>query len=180
MRFVPHRVLSLTLICGLLAGCGDTADTGPLPPPATLTRDAVGHYCGMLVTHHEGPKGQIFVAGQDQPIWFSSVRDTIAFTLLPEETAKVRVIYVNDMARADDWASPGPGTWMDAREAHFVIGSSRTGGMGAQEAVPFSRRTAARAFVEQYGGQIVKLTEIPEDYVLGDAWDNPEKGGRPL
>lgn len=149
----------------------------PPPPPAELTREAVGHYCGMTVADHPGPKGQIFVKGRAEPLWFSSVRDTVAFTLLPEETDEIRAIYVNDMARATDWASPEPGAWISARQAYYVIGSARRGGMGALEAIPFSSKAAAAKFAREHGGRVVPFEGIPRDYILGDAEGPAEDHG---
>src|SRR5690606_12064550 len=102
-----------------------------------------------------------------QPIWFSSVRDTIAFTRLPEEPRDITAIYVNDMARATQWEQPEPGAWVDAREAWFVIESEMRGGMGAPEAAPFSDKGAAEAFRAKHSGRVVRLAEIPDRYVLG-------------
>lgn len=163
------RTVVLLGVLGLVA-CGEAPSPETPPPPARLTRMAIGHYCGMIVADHAGPKGQIFVHGREEPLWFSSVRDTIAFTMLPEETAAIRIIYVNDMARAETWSAPGPQSWMNAQDALYVIGSVRRGGMGAQEAVPFSSRDAAEDFARAHGGRIVRFKEIPQDYVLGDAW----------
>lgn len=160
--------LLLGMLSLVIAAC--TAERQePPPPPAELTREAVGHYCGMTVADHPGPKGQIFVKGREEPIWFSSVRDTVAFTLLPEETDEIRAIYVSDMARATDWALPEPGPWISARQAHYVIGSARRGGMGALEAIPFSSKDAAEKFTREHGGRVVSFEEIPHDYILGDA-----------
>ena len=39
--------------------------------------------------------------------------------------------------------SPAPNNWVEAKQALFVIGSRIKGGMGADEAVPFSDRAAA-------------------------------------
>lgn len=156
--------LALVLLT-LLAAC-EEPPAAP-PPPASLTQEAVGHYCGMTVAAHAGPKGQIHVAGRAQPYWFTSVRDTKAFTLLPEEPKDLAAIYVTDMSGVRNWREPGP--WIDARQAHYVIGSSQTGGMGAPEAVPFSDRTAAEAFAAGHGGRIVGWAAIPADYVLGPA-----------
>ena len=129
--------------------------------------EATGHYCGMLVAAHEGPKGQIHLASRAQPVWFSSVRDTIAFTRLPEEPRDIVAIYVNDMARAKIWEQPEAGAWVDARVAWFVIESAMRGGMGAPEAVPFSAPDAANAFRIRHGGRVVRLDGIPDAYVLG-------------
>ena len=153
-------------VCGLLLiGC--EAQSPAKPAPKELTRESAGHYCQMTVLDHPGPKGQIFVGDLKQPIWFSSVRDTIAFTRLREERKDIRAIYVNDMARAETWESPGPGTWIGAEDAAYVIGSDARGGMGAREVVPFGDRVAAERFAAERGGRIVAWRDVPTDYVLG-------------
>lgn len=160
-------VLTVVLLGGLLAGCGEQEAAKPLPLPHTLTSTAVGKYCGMTLVEHPGPKGQILLAGQAAPIWFSSARDAVAFTLLPEEAKDIRAIYVSDMAKAPSWMDPGADNWVEARSAVFVIGSAMRGGMGAEETVPFSDRGAAGRFVTEHGGRLATLAEIPRDYVLG-------------
>lgn len=150
-----------------LAACGESRDSADLPSPQEPTREAVGHYCGMIVVDHAGPKGQIFLEGEPKPIWFSSVRDTLAFTMLPEEPKTVVAIYVNDMAKVKTWDQPEPGTWLDATKAVFVVGSDARGGMGALETVPFSTKEAAERFRSVHGGSIYAFSEIPERFVLG-------------
>lgn len=170
---VPWRTLRSTAICAIaavsvaLAGCGKEAAPPPAPLPDEVSYAAIGHYCGMPLADHEGPKGQIHLKGQVEPVWFSSVRDTIAFTRLPEEPRDITAIYVNDMGRAKSWAHPEPGSWTDARKAWFVIDSEARGGMGAPEAVPFSDKAAAEAFQALHHGRVLRLTEIPDNYVLG-------------
>jgi len=149
-----------------LAGCNDQQTAGAPPPPQELTADAIGHYCGMNVLEHTGPKGQIILASRKEPVWFSSARDAISFTMLPEEPKDVRAIYVSDMAKAPNWEKPGTTNWVDARKAFFVIGSRMKGGMGADEAVPFSAREAAETFASENGGRVLAFAEVPEDYVL--------------
>ena len=161
------RFILLALAAGLLAACDAEPEAAAPAAPVEVTAEATGRYCGMLLADHEGPKGQIHLAGRDEPIWFSSVRDTIAFTRLPEEPKNIAAIYVNDMGVARNWRQPEPGTWTEAREAWFVIASSRRGGMGAPEAVPFSDKAAAEAFRIAHGGQVVRFDDIREDYVLG-------------
>jgi copper chaperone NosL len=120
----------------------------------------------MNVLEHAGPKGQIILASRTDPIWFSSARDAIAFTMLPEEPKDIRAIYVSDMAKAPSWEDPGANNWIDARQALFVIGSRVKGGMGAPETVPFSSRAAADKFAGENGGQVVTFDDVPRDYVL--------------
>ena len=156
----------------LLAACHDDGRNAPVPPPQAITDSAVAQFCGMSLTEHPGPKGQVFLRGDSKPLWFSSVRDTVAYTMLPEMPKSVAVIYVTDMARTTEWNHPLNGPWVNARKAVFVIGSNRQGGMGADEAVPFSDPTAAQRFVESYGGHIVSFAHIPQSYVLGSAGDH--------
>ncbi len=161
------RTAMIALAAGLVAACGAEQTAEAPPPPVEVSDEATGHYCGMLVSTHEGPKGQIHLKSRDEPVWFTSVRDTVAFTRLPEEPRDIAAIYVNDMATAQSWSHPEEGTWMDAGEAWFVIESERRGGMGAPEAVPFSNEAAADAFRAAHGGRLVRFDEIPDDYVLG-------------
>lgn len=150
----------------LLGACGEEASVAELPPPQEVTGDAIGHYCGMALDEHPGPKAQLFLTDRKEPIWFSSVRDAFAFTMLPEEPKNVSVIYVNDMGRAKSWDRPEPGTWIDAKEAFFVINSGRQGGMGGQEAVPFGSEADAKTFAAENGGEVVAFAEVPRSYIL--------------
>lgn len=149
-----------------LTACSDERGSAAIPPPAEVA-DAIGHYCGMQLTEHAGPKGQIHLEKGLAPVWFSSVRDTIAFMRLPEEPRDIVVVYVNDMARAKNWDQPEDGTWVEIDSAWFVIGSDRLGGMGAREAIPFGEEGAAQAFWAEHGGRVVRLEDIPDEYVFG-------------
>ena len=169
-----QTLLRGVLAAGLLLGACDGAEQqAAKPAPQELTREAIGHYCNMIVADHHGPKAQLFLKDSAEPIWFSSVRDAIAFTLLPDEPKAIAAIYVNDMGRAT-WAAPEPGTWIEAAGAHYVIDSDRRGGMGAREAVPFAEQAAADQFVALHGGRVVTLGDVPDDYVLSAEPDSME------
>jgi copper chaperone NosL len=171
------RTLALALAGSLLiGGCDEAKQSGAPPPPHTLTAAAVGTYCGMTLVEHAGPKGQILLARSAEPLWFSSARDAIAFTLLPEEAKDVRAIYVSDMGRAARWEDPGADNWTDATRAVYVIGSARRGGMGAEETIPFADPAAARRFAAEHGGEVVAFADIPRSYVLGST--EPGQGER--
>lgn len=150
-----------------LAGCNDQKAAEAPPPAHEMTATAIGHYCGMNVMEHTGPKGQIILTSRKEPVWFSSARDAISFTMLPEEPKDIRAIYVSDMAKAPSWDKPGTNNWVDAKQASFVIGSRMKGGMGGDEAVPFSDRSSAEKFAAENGGRVVGFAEVPKDYVLG-------------
>jgi copper chaperone NosL len=176
MKLPPLIVIAFGLALAACSGSGEEETAAP--PPAQVTADATGHYCGMLLAEHEGPKGQIHLKSGAEPVWFSSVRDTIAFMRLPEEPDDIAAIYVNDMSGEPDWSMASPGPWIDAREAWFVVGSARSGGMGAPEAVPFGTEPAARAFAAEHGGEVRRLDAVPTDYVLGPT-ETPADGSAP-
>jgi len=129
-----------------------------LPAAIEMSAEAVGFYCQMDLLNHDGPKGQIHLAGMPAPIFFSQVKDTIAYLHMPEQSHAVQVAYVQDMADARSWAQPGP--WIMAKDALYVIGSDKMGGMDAPEFVPFSDETAAAAFIAEHGGTLVQFNDI--------------------
>lgn len=150
----------------LLAACKEDVvqDTSPVP----LTVEAVGHFCQMNLFEHEGPKAQAHLGGLPQmPLFFSQVRDVVAYIRLPEQTHETLAIWVNDMGAPDaTWAEPGVENWISASDAVFVVGSRVVGGMGAPELVPFSDPQMAATFAKANGGQVMRLDEIPDDAVL--------------
>jgi copper chaperone NosL len=172
-------LLAVALVALPLIACHDDSKSAALPAPAEPTAESVAHFCDMAVLEHPGPKGQIFLAGQSAPIWFSSVRDTFAFTMLPEEPKSIVAIYVNDMAKATDWRHPQAGDWVEARAAWFVLDSDYHGGMGGREAVPFSDETLAQGFVAAHGGRLARFAQVPESYVLGGDAEAPQQAAKP-
>jgi copper chaperone NosL len=163
---VRALALAAVVFALLLAGGCDEREAAEVPPPRTMTAEAVGNYCGMNVLEHPGPKGQIILESVLEPLWFSSARDTFAFTMLPEEPKDIRAIYVSDMGRAESWEAPGADNWVEARQALFVVGSRVRGGMGADEVVPFSERAAADRFAAENGGRVVGFDDVSPDDVL--------------
>lgn len=160
-------LLALPLAVALiLAAC--SKEDAAAPSPLTLASDATGHYCGMLLSEHTGPKGQILLSG-GKPVWFTSVRDTFTFLRLPEEPKDVAAVYVSDMGAAPSWEKPGDDNWIAAAEAVYVIESDREGGMGGAEAVPFGKQDAAAAFVAAHGGKIVDFAAAQAALAAGAA-----------
>ena len=166
--------LALALL--LLAGCGE--EEAALPGPVRLTAEAVGHYCMMTVLDHEGPKAQIHLDGIPEPIFFTQVRDALAYAKGPERSAELRAIYVSDMGAAPSWAEPGPDNWVLAQGASFVVGGDIRGGMGAPEIVPFSSAEAAARFAARHGGKVRAFADIPDDVVLAPVEIDLAEGGR--
>lgn len=134
----------------------------------SLTEEAVGHYCQMNLLEHDGPKAQAHLAGlPGAPLFFSQVRDVVAFLRMPEQSHEVLTVWVNDMGAPEaKWDSPGPTNWITAKEAIYVVGASVVGGMGAPEIVPFSAQEEATAFAQINGGKVMRLDDIPDSAVL--------------
>jgi len=160
IKMYKFAVLFLPLF---LTAC-EKSSSMEAPVAQSLTGEANGYYCLMTVVNHSGPKGQI-ILDNGKILWFTSVRDTISFTLSPEEPKNISAIYVNDMADAS-WDKPGLDNWIDAHNAWYVLGSKKTGGMGAPEAVPFSIKTKATSFAKKHGGTIHKLDTVPKEYIV--------------
>ena len=172
------RVALVLAACLLaLAGCKEEKAAQDIAPK-DMNAQTLGHYCQMNLLEHPGPKAQVHLEGMPAPLFFSQVRDAIAYQRMPEQDAAIEVIYVSDMGRAHSWDNPGVDNWIAAHEAFYVVGSDATGGMGASELVPFARREAADSFARQRGGRIATLEEIADTEVLapaGGATKDPEK-----
>ncbi|CDX16343.1 Nitrous oxide reductase accessory protein NosL (Required for nitrous oxide reduction) [Mesorhizobium sp. ORS 3324] len=172
MRATVLGTLVAAVLSILLAGCNQDIAGQPQPPPQEPTATSVAYFCSMGLLEHGGPKGQAFRAGKSEPVWFSSVRDAVAFSMLPGEPKDVVAIYVNDMAKVRNWDHPEAGAWVEARDAWYVIGSDYNAGMGGKEAVPFSDEKVAQSFAAAHGGTVMRFNEIPEKYILeSDAGD---------
>ncbi|HEU4804594.1 MAG TPA: nitrous oxide reductase accessory protein NosL, partial [Nitrobacter sp.] len=56
---MKRSIFAIVLLVPLaLLGCDDKP-AARLPSPHSLTAELIGHYCGMNVLEHPGPKGQI-------------------------------------------------------------------------------------------------------------------------
>ena len=166
IRVTVLGALVAAVLAMLLAGCNQDIAGLPKPPPQEPTATSDAYFCSMGLLEHGGPKAQAFRVGKSEPLWFSSVRDAVAFSILPGEPKDVVAIYVNDMAKARNWNRPEAGAWVEAHDAWYAIGSDYNAGMGGREAVPFSDERAARSFTAAHGGTIVRFKQIPESYIL--------------
>lgn len=164
MKMLVTTIASLALM--ILSGCNEDSADLILPQAVPLTEEAAGHYCQMVILEHQGPKAQVHLSGYPAPLWFSQVRDGLAYIISPEQEAEVLVLYVNDMGKAISWDTPGPDNWIMAKDAYFVVGSDAIGGMGAPEIAPFGTVEQAQEFAQEHGGEVMRLDEIPSQAVL--------------
>lgn len=160
------RLAAILLLLAAVSGCQSGDISSPVPAPAILDEEAVGYYDQMIVMDHSGPRAQVHLAGTPAPLWFSSVRDGLAYLKSPERPAPVVIAYVNDVGLSQGWDDMGAGNWIDAAKAYFVVGSDAAGGMGAPEFVPFGDEDKARSFALERGGEILKLADITAEMVL--------------
>lgn len=169
---MPFRMTLLALVL-LLSGCSrePVQVAGPREPgPATT-----GYYCRMTLAEHKGPKGQILPKGWKDPLWFSSVRD--ALTYVEQDIVSERELagfWVNDMGQGT-WEKPAAGAWVSAKDAWYVIGSTKTSGMGGGEAVPFKERATAQTFAKSNGGQVADYASARK--AMAEAQTAPDTQG---
>lgn len=161
MRMLFAGALALVL----LGACRE--ELAEAPAPVDLTEEAVSHFCQMNVLSHEGPKGQIHLEGYPAPLFFSQVRDMVAYLKAPERDARILASYVTDMGDARVWDAPQTGRWMAADAALYVVDADVRGGMGAPEIVPFAGESEAMAFIDRHGGRVAALADIPDAAVFG-------------
>jgi copper chaperone NosL len=156
------------LLILVLTACNNSS-TQKTYTPHTVTRDDIGYYCNMIVEDHAGPKGQILLTNTEKAIWFTSIRDAIAFAMLPDEPKNIASFFVTAMDETE-WDHPEKQTssWIYAQSAWYVINSEQRGGMGQREVIPFKQQQSASDFVETHGGEIVSYIEIPRNYILGN------------
>lgn len=148
-----------------LAACAPAGSDEP-PLPVAMTEATLGHYCQMNLLEHPGPKAQVHLVGVSEPVFFSQVRDAIAYQRMPEQSHAIRAIYVSDMGDAPSWEEPGADNWISADDAVYVVDAAVRGGMGAPELVPFSTREQALAFIAEHGGSTTTLEAVPDAMVL--------------
>ncbi|MFV3077917.1 nitrous oxide reductase accessory protein NosL [Niveispirillum fermenti] len=162
-----QMLAAMLLGMGFLSGCGAEPPHEPPVVPAAITADAVGQYCGMNLSDHPGPKGQVHLRSRGTPVWLTSVRDTFAFLMLPDEPKNVRAAFVSDMGGTTGPDKADPTRWVAVQEAWYVAGAEAPAAMTGAELYPFSKEADARDFIHVYGGQLRRFADIRPDDVLG-------------
>ena len=116
----------------------------------------------MLLADYPGPKAQIFYAGQDAPTFFCDTVEMFHTVLAPEQVKLINAVFVQDMGKTE-WEQPRS-NWIAAKDAVYVLGSKKHGSMGPTIA-SFSQEVEAKKFIEQWGGKLLRYTEIKSDMV---------------
>lgn len=156
--------IALPLVFVTVTGCSEQSEQQKIVHQAVAIESADEcHLCGMLISNFSGPKAELFRKGVtkadgDRVKKFCSTRDMFSFYLDPENKRNVTTILVHDMSKAP-WDAPNDGYFIDAHEAWFVVGSSRTGAMGKTLA-SFSAKTDAEAFATEFGGSVIDFNAV--------------------
>jgi copper chaperone NosL len=129
--------------------------TESLPPIAIESGDEC-QVCGMLINRLPGPKGQVIF--DHQHVKFCSTRDMVSFIHDEENTHRVSQVFVHDMA-SNDWQNPDPAQFIEGRNAWYVEGSTKSGGMGPTFA-SFLNKKNAIDFSKEFGGEVKNLTQL--------------------
>lgn len=146
------------LVLLLLAACREEA---AVPNPIAMTAESIGFFCQMNILDHGGPKAQVHLdTFPGKPLFFSQVRDAVAYLRMPEKDGLITATYVTDMG-AVPWDDPTRAPWIAADKATYVLGSDRLGGMDQPEFIPFADPAKAAAFAALHGGQVLTLAQIP-------------------
>lgn len=147
----------------LTACSGNEEQTMAKPEPVHFESGDECHVCGMVITNFPGPKGEAITEKDQHVRKFCSTKDMFAWMLQPENVNRDHTLYVHDMAQTE-WEHPDDTALIDAPDAFFVVGSDRTGAMGPTLA-SFATEDAAHGFMMEYGGQVLKYSEITMEHL---------------
>lgn len=164
MRRTSFSWLLAALVAVTLTACsGNEEQTTAKAAPVHFESGDECHVCGMIIEGFPGPKGQAFTEKEQQVRKFCSTRDMFAWFLQPENVNRDHTLFVHDMAETE-WGSPDDTALIDAREAFYVVGSTRKGAMGPTLA-SFASKAGADEFASEYGGEVVAFSEITMDHL---------------
>jgi len=172
---------------GVLAGAGATVatslagcsmlDDGTTPAAVSVGGQASCDVCGMVISKHPGPNGQIFYADHDPedhdpPFRFDSLKSCAFdhYFRKKRQDWSVDVFYVTDYSSVEYSVSEeggksfisgheNPESFAKAKSVSYVIDADVYGAMGT-DFVPFSDEDEASDFAEQYGGRVVSFGDI--------------------
>jgi len=133
------------------AGPGQVAMQQPMEIPANVSCGK----CGMYPAQYPQWQSQIiFKDGAMTP--FDGCKCMFNFLFAMDQYDKthsrdnVAVMWVKDF---------NTGTWLNAADAYYVVGSNMMGPMG-KELIPFADQAAAMKFHQEQGGEVMKYADI--------------------
>jgi len=169
----PKRVLAVLFAALLVSSAAFVVDVDANRPDPVAFEDTIRMGMTAAATVQaddrgvEIPRAEVFYSQYRYVVGYHGVA-TLVDELNREGHARQfgtpLAVYVSDYANAspevgDDGLLRIPDSpsayvdWVAAEEAHFVVGSRATTPAG-EAVVPFSERSAAEAFADEYGGEI--------------------------
>jgi len=155
-RFVLKLVALLVLFAAPLASAAEIKAVKPGP------RDKCA-VCGMFVARYGGSVAQIqFRDGS--VAFFDGAKDLFRYyRALPRYNPAKKLADIGQVI-VTDYYNVSP---IDARSAHFVIGSDVNGPMG-KELIPFQRLDEAREFAKDHRGtRVLRFSEVNDAVLKG-------------
>lgn len=170
MKFFT-QLIAFFFVTSFLLACSKEPQTQTIHQAAAIESADECHLCGMLISHFDGPKGELFRKGITEADGkkvhkFCSTRDMFSFYLDPENKRNVTTMYVHDMSKSP-WNAPNDEYFIDAKTAWYVAGSSQTGAMGATLA-SFSLEVDANKFAQEFGGKVLSFAQVDVAVLVGD------------
>lgn len=147
------------------------------PAAVSVGGQASCDVCGMVISKHPGPNGQIFYADQDpdgheSPFRFDSLKSCAFdhYFRKKRQDWSVEMFYVTDYSSVDYSMSEeggksyisgheNPESFAKAKSVSYVVDADVYGAMG-KDFIPFSDEGDASEVAEQYGGTVVSFEEV--------------------
>ncbi len=157
-KLASMRLAAPLVLVIALAACQKSA------APVTPQEITAGTSCsldGMILADFPGPKAQIHYAS-GEPDFFCDTIEMFSIYLKPEQKRRITAIYTQDMGKTD-WEKP-QSHWIDAKKAYYVLGSKKTGSMGATLAA-FAELQDAENFARKFEGKVLRFDQVTPDMV---------------
>lgn len=170
--------VALLLLAGLVGAISagvfvaDVDDATPSPEPFdSVTTLGLSQEDERDATQQEVsiPRVEVFYSQYEYVVGYYGVEQAVDTLNQPEHDQQFGyplAVYVSNYAHTtleltdEGYLTPETSVgWTDASEAHFVVGSEARTPAG-ETVVPFSTRSAAVEFAEEYGGEIVGWSEL--------------------
>lgn len=165
-----------TMAVGAIAGCTGLTGGGEPPAPLAIEPDWSCDDCGMVISQHPGPNGQVFFRsnspdGHDNPARFDALKSCLFPYLRTKEREgwTAAAVYATDYSSVDYELMEGDSptisshtaaeSFGDATAMWFVVESDLRGAMG-KDFIPFSVEADAEALADEWNGRVVGYDDI--------------------
>lgn len=160
------KLIILCLILPSLLACSQSESGTPKQQAAMINQHDRCHQCGMMIKKYPGPKGQVHLRGATLVPKFCSTRDMFSFALQPENERQISSLMVHNMA-VTDWVNPVDSSFIDAKTAWYVYGTSKQAAMGPAIA-SFGTKETAEQFAKEFGGAVLQFEDVDLELITGN------------